>query len=122
MNEEIKIVKTMSEKLILYKIESINNDGDVVGHINYIKHGNPYDGLIEIYEFEVDVEFRGKGVAKEMFNYLIKSEELRKLFLLTHKDNIRAQKFYEKMGMIKETELKQHWHKDEDEFIYSRFF
>ena len=48
--------------------------------------------------------------------------ELRKLYLLTHADNIRAHKFYGKLGFKHETTLKQHYYKDKDEYVYSMFF
>ena len=60
----------------------------------------------------------GGGVAN---NVLLKSK-LRKLYLLTHADNTRAHKFYEKLGFKHETTLKQHYYSDKDEFIYSLFF
>ena len=46
----------------------------------------------------------------------------RKIFILTHADNKRAQAFYKKMGMKHETTLKSHYYKDKDEHVYSIFF
>jgi len=75
--------------------------------------------------------YQGKGVAKKLFNALIGSakahykkhnQKLRKLYLLTHADNKRAHRFYEKLGFEHETTLKEHYYKNKDEFVYSIFF
>jgi len=118
----VKIVKVKSESLPLHRIEVIDNDDNILGYINYIKHGQPYDGLIEIYQIEVVNKARRSGIATALFRQIVNKEQPRKLFLLTHKTNIQAQAFYEKMGMTKEGELKEHWHKDVDEIVYSKFF
>ena len=54
--------------------------------------------------------------------YKKNNSRLRKLYLLTHADNERAKKFYEKLGFKHETTLKAHYYKDKDEFVYSIFF
>ena len=46
----------------------------------------------------------------------------RKLYLMTHADNTRAQKFYEKLGFKHETTLKEHYYEGKDEMVYSMFF
>jgi len=120
--KKIRIVKVEPDCLILNKIEALNSNDEVIGKVNYIKHGKPFDGLIEIYNIEVDIEFQGKSLARALFDNLVKLEKPRKLFLLTHVINIRARKFYEKMGMKQEAILKEHWHSKKDEVVYSRFF
>ena len=47
---------------------------------------------------------------------------IRKLYLLTHEDNINAHIFYEKVGFIHETTLKDHYYKNKDERVYTMFF
>jgi len=49
-------------------------------------------------------------------------ENIRKLYLLTHEDNIDAHIFYEKVGFVHETTLKDHYYKDQNERVYSKFF
>ncbi len=45
----------------------------------------------------------------------------RKLFVTTHASNLKAKRFYEKMGMEFEVRLPNHYYKVEDEIIYSMF-
>ena len=94
-------------------------------------HGLPKHELVELDRIAVLPEYRGKGIARQLFQALIddaKSElrkhdkSIRKLFLMTHASNERAHKFYEKMGMKHETTLKDHYYKGEDERVYSIFF
>ena len=92
-------------------------DKKIIGIVTWKMHGLPKHQLCELYRIAVLPEYRGKGVAKKLFDALIKDaksfykknkSKLRKLYLLTHADNIRAHKFYEKLGFKHETTLKQH--------------
>ena len=105
--------------------------GKVIGLVTWVMHGLPKHQLCELDRIAVLPEYRGGGVGKELFNALVKdaksfykkhSQKLRKLYILTHADNIRAQKFYEKLGFSHETTLKEHYYKGKDEFVYSMFF
>jgi len=107
------------------------NDDKIVGLVTWQMHGLPKHGLCELDRIAVLTEYRGKGLAQKLFKALIKesNEEykkhgftLRKLYILTHADNKRAQAFYEKMGLRHEATLKSHYYKDKDEFVYSLFF
>ena len=106
-------------------------DKKIIGIVTWIVHGLPKHQLCELDRIAVLPEYMGMGVAQELFNALVKdakefyekhNSKLRKLYLLTHADNIRAHKFYEKIGFKHETTLKQHYYKDKDEFVYSIFF
>lgn len=103
----------------------------IIGIVTWIMHGLPKHQLCELDRIAVLPEYRGKGVSRKLFQALIKDaklfykknkSKLRKLYLLTHADNARAQKFYEKLGFRHETTLKQHYYKDKDEYVYSVFF
>lgn len=106
-------------------------NGKITGIVTWLMHGLPKHQLCELDRIAVLPEYRGKGIAKELFNVLVKDAKkfykenksrLRKLYLMTHADNIRAHKFYEKLGFKHETTLKQHYYKDKDEYVYSMFF
>ena len=106
-------------------------DEKVIGIVTWQMHGLPKHQLCELDRIAVMPEARGKGVARELFDALIKEADaeykkhgfkLRKLYILTHADNERAQSFYGKMGCKHETTLKSHYYKDKDEFVFSRFF
>jgi ribosomal protein S18 acetylase RimI-like enzyme len=106
-------------------------DKKILGIVTWKQHGLPKHGLAELDRIAVLPESRGKGISKPLFDALVKdiNEEygksgktLRKLFLLTHANNERAHKFYEKLGMKHETTLKEHYYKDVDEWVYSIFF
>lgn len=140
LNEGVEVFKNEVKKNHNYIIaedtrtaSSANSVGNkkVIGLVTWITYGLPKHGVCELDRIAVLPEYRGKGIAKKLFNALIKdakqfynknNSRLRKLYLLTHVDNIRAHRFYEKLGFKHETTLKEHYYKDKDEFVYSMFF
>lgn len=105
--------------------------GKIIGIITWLMHGLPKHQLAELDRIAVLPEYKGKGVSGKLFDELVKDarqfykknkSKLRKLYLLTHADNERAQKFYEKLGFRHETTLKEHYYKEGDEYVYSIFF
>lgn len=103
---------------------------NIIGLTTWYIHGLPKHGLAELDRIAVLPDFRGKGIAKQLFSSLIddckkfykeNKSKFRKLMLLTHASNKRAHKFYKKMGLKHETTLKKHYYKDEDEWVYSIF-
>ena len=132
-------IKDLSEGMDVFKSEAKKNHkyiiaeekNKVIGIVTWLMHGLPKHQLCELDRIAVLPEYRGKGIAKTLFESLIEdakqfykknNSKLRKLYLLTHADNIRAHKFYEKLGFRHETTLKQHYYKNKDEFVYSMFF
>ena len=129
LKEGIEVFKNETKKFHQYIVAEEN--GKIIGIVTWLMHGLPKHQLCELDRIAVLPEYRGKGVARKLFNALIKDakqfykknkSKLRKLYLLTHADNIRAHKFYEKLGFKHETTLKQHYYKNKDEFVYSIFF
>ena len=129
LKEGIDTFKNEIKKQHHYIIAEENNK--IIGVVTWIIHGLPKHQLAELDRIAILPEYRGKGVAKKLFGALIKdaksfynknNSKLRKLYLLTHADNIRAHKFYEKIGFKHETTLKEHYYKDKDEYVYSMFF
>ena len=127
--EGINVFKNEIKKNHHYIIAEENKK--IIGIVTWLMHGLPKHQLCELDRIAVLPEYRGKGVARKLFNALIKDaklfykknkSKLRKLYLLTHADNVRAHKFYEKLGFKHETTLKQHYYKDKDEYVYSMFF
>jgi ribosomal protein S18 acetylase RimI-like enzyme len=108
-----------------------DDNGRIAGLTTWQMHGLPKHQLCELDRIAVLSQYRGKGLGKALFNALIKAAneeykkhgfKLRKLYILTHADNKRAQSFYKKMGCKHETTLKSHYYKAKDEFVFSRFF
>ena len=129
LNEGVDVFKSEAKKNHKYIIAEEKNK--VIGIVTWLMHGLPKHQLCELGRIAVLPEYRGKGIAKTLFESLIEdakqfykknNSKLRKLYLLTHADNIRAHKFYEKLGFRHETTLKQHYYKNKDEFVYSMFF
>lgn len=129
LNEAINVFKSESKKGNNYIVAEEKNK--IIGIVTWLMHGLPKHQLCELDRIAVLPEYRGKGVAKKLFEALIKdakefykknNSKLRKLYLLTHADNIRAHKFYEKLGLKHETTLKEHYYKNKGEFVYSMFF
>ena len=132
-------IKDLKEGISVYKNETKKNhhyivaeeNGKIIGIVTWLMHGLPKHQLCELDRIAVLPEFRGKGVARKLFDSMVndakafykkQKSKLRKLYLLTHADNIRAHKFYEKLGFKNETTLKHHYYKDKDEYVYSMFF
>ena len=129
LKEGINVFKNEIKKKHDYIVAEEN--GRIIGIVTWVMHGLPKHQLCELDRIAVLPEYRGKGVARQLFNALIRDaklfykknkSKLRKLYLLTHADNARAHKFYEKLGFIHETTLKSHYYKDKDEYVYSMFF
>ena len=111
-------------------ILAIEND-KIIGLVTWLIHGLPKHGLFELDRICILKESRGKGIGRILKNALIDDakkwyesvgESIRKLYLLTHEDNNSAHAFYEKVGFIHETTLKDHYYKNKDERVYSIFF
>lgn len=103
----------------------------IIGMVTWLPHGLPKHMLAELDRIAVLPEYRGKGISKDLKEAMVanasawfksKGSKLRKLYLLTHEDNERARKFYEKMGFALETILKDHYYKGKNECVYSTFF
>ncbi len=103
----------------------------VVGIASWLTHGLPKHGLVEMDRIGLLPEFRGKGISKSLFDFLVEdikkyyienASHLRKLYLLTHEDNKIAQDFYERIGFKHEVTLKDHYYKDKGEWLMSIFF
>ena len=106
-------------------------DDVIIGLVTWLPHGLPKHGLFELDRICLLSEARGNGVGKDLINELITDadkwyksmgENIRKLYLLTHEDNVDAHIFYEKVGFDHETTLKDHYYKNQNERVYSKFF
>ncbi len=132
-------VKDISEGINVFRSESAKQHhwivaeekGKIIGLATWIMHGLPKHQLAELDRIAVLPEHRGHGIARPLFEALLKDckefykknkSKLRKMYILTHYDNIRAHRFYQKLGFAHETTLKQHYYANKDEFVYSRFF
>ena len=129
LKEGINVFKKETKKFHNYIIAK--DSKKIAGIVTWIAHGLPKHQLCELDRIAVLPEYRRKGIAKKLFNALVKDassyykkhkQKLRKLYLLTRADNKRAHKFYEKLGFKYETTLKEHYYKNKDEFVYSIFF
>ncbi|MEK6891932.1 MAG: GNAT family N-acetyltransferase [Nanoarchaeota archaeon] len=129
LNEGINVFKSESAKQQVYVVAE--DKGKIIGIATWIMHGLPKHQLAELDRIAVLPEYRGHGIAKPLFDALLKDakefykknkSKLRKMYVLTHYDNVRAHRFYEKLGFTHETTLKAHYYENKDEYVYSRFF
>ena len=106
-------------------------DEKIIGLVTWIMHGLPKHGLFELDRICILNNARGKGIGKKFVQELVKDaskwynkmdSQIRKLYLLTHEDNTDAHLFYEKVGFVHETTLKDHYYKNQDERVYTIFF
>ena len=129
INEGVSTFKNETKKLHNYIVAE--EKGRIIGIVTWLMHGLPKHQLAELDRIAVLPEYRGKGIAKPLFQALLKDAKefykkhksrLRKMYILTHYDNVRAHRFYEKLGFTHETTLKQHYYQNKDEYVYSQFF
>ena len=128
LKEGIAVFKNETKKLHNYTVAE--EKGKIIGIVTWLMHGLPKHQLAELDRIAVLPEYRGRGVSKKLFEAMVRDaksfykknkSKLRKIYLLTHADNTRAHKFYEKLGFKHETTLKEHYYKDKDEYVYSMF-
>ena len=126
--EAKKVFFNELEKEFHYIVAIENNE--ILGLVTWLVHGLPKHGLFELDRICILGSSRGKGIGKKLVNALIedangwyinRNEQARKLYLLTHEDNINAHLFYEKVGFKHETTLKDHYYKNQDERVYTIF-
>ena len=129
ITEAVKTFRSEIEKDFHY-IVALEN-GKIIGLVTWLMHCLPKHGLFELDRICILSQSRGKGLGAKLVNKLIldagdwykkNNEQIRKLYLLTHEDNINAHSFYEKVGFQHETTLKDHYYKDQDERVYTMFF
>ena len=129
LNEAINAFLSELEKDFHY-IVAVEN-GKIIGLVTWFMHGLPKHGLFELDRICILSSSRGKGVGIKLVDSLVDDarkwynklgEDIRKLYLLTHEDNINAHAFYEKIGFEHETTLKDHYYDNKDERVYSMFF
>jgi ribosomal protein S18 acetylase RimI-like enzyme len=114
-----------------YVFVIIVDDSGVKGIASWSVHDLPKHQLAELNRIAVDPSLRGKGYAKKLFDFLLQNIQefyiknktsLRKLYVLTHNSNLRAQSFYTKLGFFREAVLKNHYYDGEDEIVMSMYF
>jgi|TARA_B100002003_G_C14004829_1_gene484955 ribosomal protein S18 acetylase RimI-like enzyme len=132
-------IDSIKEGTITFKDEVVkkynyivaDDDGRIAGIVTWQMHGLPKHQLCELDRIAVLSNYRGKGLGRALFQALVKdakekykkhNSRLRKLYILTHADNKKAQSFYKKMGCKHETTLKNHFYKGKDEWVFSRIF
>ena len=129
LNEAINAFSSELEKDFHY-IVAVEGD-KIIGLITWLMHGLPKHGLFELDRICILSESRGKGIGSQLVDKLVddakgwyreQGESIRKLYLLTHEDNLNAHIFYEKIGFKHETTLENHYYGEKDERVYSMFF
>lgn len=102
--------KVLTKGYVLAEIDDNGIGGVICGYANDEKTKQAYMAI-----FVVSKQKRGKGIAAELFKYqvdYIRKCGMKYLCFKTHVNNIRAQKFYEKMTVP----LDQTKHSEQDIF------
>lgn len=105
------------------------SDNKIIGLSAWFYHGLPKHCLIEIDRFAVLKRYQRRSIGTQIFKYLTEDANryfrkfggLRKIFLFTRKENIKAQKFYESLHFKKEGKVKKHFYENKDDLIYSYY-
>ncbi len=128
LTEAINAFSSELEKGFHYIVAVQENK--IIGLVTWLMHGLPKHGLFELDRICILSESRGKGIGSKLVSKLVEDARawykeqggsIRKLYLLTHEDNLSAHIFYEKIGFIHETTLDSHYYKGKDERVYSMF-
>lgn len=126
--EEAK--RVFLEEISRYHYLVAEEEGKVVGVACWRVHGLPKHQLAEVGRVARLQEYQGRGITTKLFRKLVQDADkfykahgtkLRKIYAYVHSTNKKAKMFYERLGLIKEAELKDHYYKGEDEFVYSMF-
>jgi len=105
-------------------------DGKIIGFATWKMHDRPYHELAELHAIAVSDAFKGRGIAKELFDATLEGAKeffssrglsLRKFYLLAHANNEKAIKFYRKMGMEEETKIPNHYYRGIDEVVMAMY-
>jgi len=127
--EEAKEV--FAEELNRYTYVVAKEGGKIVGIACWRTHGLPKHQLAECGRVAVLPEHDKRGIKTQLFEWVVQDADkfykshntkMRKIYAYVHSSNKRMQQFYERIGLIKEAVLKDHYYKGEDEFVYSMFF
>jgi len=102
--KEFILNQTNNEELLVYE-DGIN---EILGFVAYKRscEQNEYDS--ELQAIYVDEKAKGKGVGKQMIQFVLKSlreDGKHRMILWCLKDNIKAKTFYEKNGGIPTEEM-----------------
>lgn len=109
----------------------VEKDAKIVGFVSWREHDRPYHELAELHAIAIDDSLKGKGLSKLLFDKLVQEmnefyagfgNSLRKLYLMTHANNARAIRFYEKMGFKKEAVIPNHYYDGVNELVLSMYF
>ena len=115
-----------------YLTAHIDSTGhDIMWVISRKKHYRRDHGLAELTYLAVSPHHQWQWIAQQLFHvlewdihttYQKHNHNLRKLFLYTNEDNIRAQTFYQKMWMQKEALMPHHFGDGRMECVYGKYY
>jgi len=131
--------KSVNEAKKTYKQECTSHhyriafDGSIiVGLISWRTQGTLEHGVAELTRITVSEEAKDPALVKEMlfdvmvaeadYYYKRRGSKLRKVFSMIHSDNRQVKEFFQNKGMQQEAILKHHFHKGQDELVFSLFF
>lgn len=91
-------------------------ENNVIGTIVYSKQ---FDTL-ELNFIYVDPEFQGKGVSQKLFEELLQEKNVDGIRVNCGEDNLKAQKFYTKIGFVKAGEVHNYFSNNKTQYFYYR--
>lgn len=100
------------QKIICFKVED-----KIVGYIDFSIY---YERAEVNYIFVLD-EYRKKGIASKLLEYLFSNYNLENITLEVRESNLSAIKFYEKNGFVK-CSIRKNYYGNEDALLYIKKF
>ena len=105
--------------------------GKIVGLISWRPQGETYHGVAELTRLAVLSDYHDPRAVKElMFDVMIAEADdfyhshgshLRKIFSMIHADARHVREFFVDKGLQQEAVLKNHFHPNKDELVFSMF-
>ncbi|MBN2111893.1 GNAT family N-acetyltransferase [Candidatus Woesearchaeota archaeon] len=130
IKDEDEAKKVFIEELSRYNYVVALDKDKIIGMGCWRVQGLPKHQLAEIGRVATLPEYQGKGNTTAIFERMVQEADkfykthntkLRKVYAYVHSSNKKAQEFYERLGLIKEAVLKDHYYDGEDEYVYSMF-
>ncbi|MFZ2555235.1 MAG: GNAT family N-acetyltransferase [Minisyncoccia bacterium] len=95
------------EELARAKVFLIENNSGVVGNVSYEKMA---DGSVYISGLVIEPRFQGQGIArKTLENILKRLRGVKKVWLVTHPENVSAISLYQSLGFVVQERIENYY-------------
>lgn len=96
------------EEMLKGSVYLIEKGGEIVGNVSYERKG---ENIAYISGLVVAPRFQGQGIGREVLNKILEEDlkDMKRIDLVTHPDNMIAQKLYRSFGFVVESRKENYW-------------